>query len=118
MKSPLLLRRLRNAPLVAACLVLLTPAAFAAGPPGEILNARNPRVQEVMTIQDQFMPVLLRIPGALATATGVNAAGELPVKVYTEWPAVAGVPPMLQGIPVDVEVSGRFVARLEPFENQ
>jgi hypothetical protein len=105
--------RIPTTTLIGACLVLAFTIAFAAGPPSDLLNARNPRVQAVMAIQDEYTPVLLRLPGVVGTATGLNADGELAIKVYVESAGVVGLPPFLSGVPVDIEVSGMFVARLD-----
>jgi hypothetical protein len=90
----------------------LSAIAFAAGPPAEILDAKNPRVQAVMAVQNEHTPDLMRIPGVVGTATSRNANGELTVKVFTEFPGVGGIPRVLRGVPVDVEVTGMFEARL------
>ena len=66
-----------------------------------------------MAIQDEHTPLLMRIPGVVGTATGLNANGQLAVKVYLDRPGVAGLPATLQGVPVELEVTGMFVARLD-----
>jgi hypothetical protein len=112
MKLTLTALRTQTATLVVACLSLCATLSFAAGPPMAILNARNPQVQAVMNVQDLYTPALMRIPGVVGTATGLDANGQLAIKVYVEWPEVFGIPPLLQGVPVEIEVTGRFEARL------
>jgi hypothetical protein len=105
--------RIPTSTLIGVCLLMAVTMTFAAGAPMDILNARNPRVQAVMAVQDEWTPALLRLPGVVGTATGVNADGEVAIKVYLESAGAVGLPPFLSGVPVDIEVSGMFTARAE-----
>jgi hypothetical protein len=67
-------------------------------------------LSRVMAVQDRHTPDLLAIDGVVGTATGLSAVGKPVVKVYAERAGVAGIPAMLGGIPVEVEVTGRFEA--------
>ena len=64
----------------------------------------------VMAIQDRYTPELLAIKGVVGTATGLDANGNPAIKVYTENKIVSGIPTQLDGVPVDVEVTGKAYA--------
>lgn len=113
MKTPILNLKLRfcTATLVVLWFCSASIVSFAAGPPLGILDERNPRVQAVMNIQDQYTPALMRVPGVVGTATSLDAEGQVIVKVFTEYAGVAGIPAFLRNVPVEVEVTGMFTAR-------
>jgi hypothetical protein len=112
MKKHVTTLRIRVATLVVVWLSFVSTVSFAAGPPMGVLNEKNPQVQVVINIQDRHTPVLMRIPGVVGTATGLDSEGRLAVLVFTEFPGVVGIPAALQGVPVEVEVTGKFEARL------
>lgn len=53
---------------------------------------------------------LLAIPDVVGTAVGLTADGRPAVKLYTKAAGIAGIPDSLEGIPVEVEVTGAFFA--------
>lgn len=85
------------------------PSAAAADPQP---NARA--VARVMEVQDRNTDRLLAIKGVVGTATGLDAAGQPVVKVFLARAGVAGIPAKLEGVPVQVEVTGVFVALKPP----
>jgi uncharacterized protein YcfL len=71
----------------------------------------NPAIRAVMEVQDRATPDLMAIDGVVGTATGVDVAGTPVIKVYTERRLPRGlIPASIEGVPVQVEVSGRIVA--------
>ena len=125
----------RRARFVAACLVALLaaigltwmgcvdktelpvePQATAdKATPGEneyqILGLGNPRVVEVMSVQQQHTPKIMAVNDVVGTAIGLSARGEVVMKVYAANPLDDGaVPDQLDGVPVEVEVTGIFHA--------
>ncbi|MFQ5893424.1 MAG: hypothetical protein ACE5H5_03845, partial [Nitrospinota bacterium] len=64
--------------------------------------------------QEAHTDGLLAIEGVVGTAVGLNDSGEPSVKVYTEREGVRGVPKRLNGVPVEVRVTGRIVAQAAP----
>ncbi|HEX2500306.1 MAG TPA: hypothetical protein VHO73_02535 [Methylomirabilota bacterium] len=73
--------------------------------------ASPPGLQKAIAAQERHTNALLAIPGVIGTAVGLGASGPPVVKVFTESRAVAGVPHVLDGVPVVVEVTGKLVAR-------
>ena len=88
----------------ALALVLVTmhgPIASGAEPPG---------LQKAMQVQERNTARLMALPDIVGTAVGRDAQGQLTVKVLAARGGVAGIPANLEGIPVEVEVTGVFFA--------
>jgi len=66
---------------------------------------------KVMAVQNRHTDRLLEIDGVAGTATGLSAEGKPVVKVYAEREGVAGIPSSVDGVPVEVEVTGKFYAQ-------
>lgn len=60
--------------------------------------------------QERHTDRLLALPDVVGTAVGLRADGQSVVKVYTRTAGIRGIPGGLQGVPVEVEVTGEFVA--------
>lgn len=69
-----------------------------------------PGFQQAIAAQERHTPNLLGIQGVVGTAVGLGASGPPVVKIYTESRAVTGLPQVLDGVPVVVEVTGQIVA--------
>lgn len=68
-------------------------------------------LQRAMDVQEDHTNVLLTKRGVMGTGVGYNAAGEPAIKVFVQTQAdVAGFPQAIDDVPVDVEVTGMFVA--------
>lgn len=79
------------------------------------LNKANPKIKEVMAIQDSHTPDLMALPEVVGTATGLTDAGGIAILVFTENRVEAGViPRSLEGIPVVVKVTGKILAFKKP----
>ena len=89
---------------VAILAILLVPGgAFAQG-------RRDAAFERVREVQERHTNRLLAMPGVEGTAVGYNPSNEMAVQVFTDGPSVAGIPKTLDGIPVHVEVTGKFYA--------
>jgi hypothetical protein len=89
--------------------VQITQGLDAAG--GAILSAENPRVREVMAIQDRHTPDLMKLAGVVGVGTGMDAAGNAVIKVFSERKLPPGLlRQTLDGVTVVEEVTGRIVA--------
>jgi hypothetical protein len=103
--------RIRFSVLVVAIglALLIVGGAIAADPQA------NPRAwPHVMQVQNRHTPALMAIQGVVGTATGADAFGQPVIKVFVAHAGVAGVPANREGVPVEVEVSGPFVALAKP----
>ena len=64
--------------------------------------------------QAQVTEDWLARPGVVGTAVGLNSSGQAVVKVYTTALGAAALPQNVAGVPVSVEVTGRFVSFSDP----
>jgi hypothetical protein len=72
-------------------------------------------VKRVMAIQDKWTKELLKTEGVIGTATGVNIDGDLVIRIYTSRYGIdKDVPKVIQGIPVQAKVVGRFRRMFQP----
>jgi hypothetical protein len=71
-------------------------------------------IDRVMAIQDRHTPRLMAIPGVVGTATGLGPSGRPAVMVLTEKSGVAGIPGVLDSVPVIVKVTGEIRALKPP----
>jgi hypothetical protein len=67
-------------------------------------------LERVMAVQNRHTDEVMAIDGVVGTGTGLSASGKPVVKVFAERESVAGIPATLDGVPVEVEVTGKFEA--------
>jgi hypothetical protein len=67
--------------------------------------------ERVVAVQEKYTGALMAREGVEGTAVGYDGNGQLVIKVYTANAGVPGVPQRLEGVPVQITVSGKFVAR-------
>jgi len=75
-------------------------------------------VRQALAVQQNHTDRLLRLPGVVGTAVGLNPAGKPVVQIFVTTPDVAGLPAALEGIPVQRKVTGLFVAGSNPTTRQ
>ncbi len=68
------------------------------------------KLAPVVAVQDRHTDELLAIDGVVGTGTGVDVNGKPVVKVFTKKAGVNAIPATLEGVPVEVEETGEFVA--------
>jgi len=76
-----------------------------------VIPADDPRVVQVMALQEASTPDFFRDPNIVGTATGVDAAGEPAILVFVVDENEAAVPSTIDGVSVVVQTTGRLVAR-------
>ena len=105
---------------IIVALTFLGSSAFGVDLPEQALNHANPRVQEVMSVQEAVTPDLMSMPDVLGTAVGHDGSGELTILVYVnlegENPAASArnIPKSLRGKGVTVEFTEPFRALAKP----
>ncbi len=99
------MRKLTLFTIMAILLTFITGVIFAASPQEE-----PPGLERAITAQEKHNPQLLGTPGVVGTAVGLTAEGKPGVKVYTERAGVSGIPETLDGIPVEVQITGKITA--------
>jgi hypothetical protein len=82
--------------------------------PADAVLSQRLAIQTAIAVQDRHTPELIKIPGVVGTATALGADGQPVVRIFTERPGVAGLPARLDGLPVEVQVTGLVMARTDP----
>jgi hypothetical protein len=104
----------------ALALSFLSVFSFGAELPEQALSHANPRVQEVMTVQEAVTPDLMSLPDVLGTAVGQDDSGEVTILVYVnlegENPGARArnIPRSLRGESITVEFTEPFRALIKP----
>lgn len=76
-------------------------------------NSEN-AFERVREVQEIHTNRLMAMDGVEGTAIGYNQNDRLAVKVFTAGPDIHGIPRILDGVPVQVEVTGKFYALPKP----
>lgn len=79
-----------------------------------VLGKDSPLIRAVIAIQNRHTGNLMRIPGIVGTGTGVGLDGQPVIKVFAARAGIPGIPHKLEGVPVEVEVTGIIVAYADP----
>jgi len=95
--------------IVAAVVALTATTVYAAPPPDG-----PPGLERAIAAQEAHTRALLAKPDVVGTAVGYNAAGEAAVIVFTARPGAPDLPGKLEGVPVEVRVTGKFYAFAPP----
>jgi FG-GAP repeat len=101
--------------LAAIAAVFLLISVFAVAPAG-VLNDAHAAVRAVMAVQGEVTPDLMRQPGILGTAVGVDAADVPVLTVYVDRDAadsgkvIRSLPRELRGVGVQVQLTDKFRA--------
>lgn len=113
MKLKQLIRRLARGVLAVVAGVAIPSTTWAAGP----LTLNHPDVRAVVALQNSLTTGLMKLPGVLGTAVGLDDSGQtaaLVVYVDQDSPLradiIRGLPPQLRGIGVKVELTEKFRA--------
>jgi PKD repeat protein len=75
----------------------------------ELAAAQPPGFARAIAAQERHNPFVLSLPGVAGTGVGVDASGAAVIRVFVETHGV-GVPPVLDNVPVESVVTGRFYA--------
>jgi len=114
------IKRVRSLVGAVVLLPVLSMFAFAVELPEQALSHANPRVKEVMDIQEAETPELMAMPDVLGTAVGQDDNGELTILVYINLEgkrpgeSARNIPRSLRGQPTTVELTEPFRALVKP----
>lgn len=93
------------------CLLLVLPiATVQAAPPPD----GPPGLERAIEAKERHEEALLTTPGVVGVAVGLNGDNSPSVIIFTETRGVRRLPASLDGVPVVVQVSGKFTALQEP----
>lgn len=80
-----------------------------------VLDKHHPKIKAVMVVQDRHARSLMALPEVVGTATGLTDTGRPAILVFTKAEAAPGlIPESVEGIPVDVKVTGKIFAMKGP----
>ena len=82
----------------------LAPTCLA-GAPGQ------PGLDSALAVHRRHTLELMAIPGVVGTGVGVSPDCRAVIAIFTKDASVAGLPDTLEGIPVEVRVTGEIVAQ-------
>jgi len=120
MKTCRLMKTVLGIVSIAVALSILSVFAFGAELPEQALSHANPRVQEVMAVQEAVTPDLMSMPDVLGTAVGQDDDGELTILVYVNLEgkdpeaSARNIPKNLRGENITVEFTDPFRALVRP----
>lgn len=86
------------------------PTAPGGVPPTFSLQGQQQGLDQAIAAQERHTDRLLAIRGVVGTAVGFTAGGQPAVKIFTARSGVAGLPRTLDGVAVEVEVTGEILA--------
>jgi hypothetical protein len=107
---------------IVAAFLVMSMSAFAAELPEQALSHANPRVKEVITVQETVTPELMSMEDVIGTAVGQDDSGELTILVYVnlegKHPAASArnIPPSLRGENVTAVITEPFRALGKPIK--
>jgi hypothetical protein len=78
----------------------------------------TPDLRAALAAQMRHTPALLRVPGVVGTAVGLAPDGKPTIRLLLAQADVAGLPVVLDGVPVATQVTGMFIARSDPTKRQ
>jgi hypothetical protein len=67
-------------------------------------------IGRAIAAQQRHTPALLNIQGIVGSGVGLDAAGDAVVRIFVAAPGLTNLPADLDGVPVEVVVTGRFLA--------
>jgi hypothetical protein len=122
MKTYKLMKILSGILGITAALLVMSMLAFGAEFPEQALSHANPRVKEVIAVQEAVTPELMSMEDVLGTAVGQDDSGELTILVYVNLegknPAASArnIPQSLSGENVTAVVTEPFRALVKPIK--
>jgi len=105
----------RAALAIAACLGIQASAQQGNGPRG-LLSTDHPNVKAVMAVQRDLTPDMMKLPGVLGTAVGLDDSGQTALVIYVDRDSpsradiIGGLPSQIRGIGVKAKLTDKFVA--------
>jgi PKD repeat protein len=74
----------------------------------------NPGIRKAIEVQNRNKERLMRIPGVVGIGTGIGANGQPIIRVFTKRAGIPDIPRNFEDIPVQIKVTGMFVAYSDP----
>ncbi|SDG77906.1 PKD domain-containing protein [Vibrio xiamenensis] len=77
------------------------------------LTKLHPLIQQAITAQRKHAPGLMKIDGVLGSGVGIDASGQVIIRVFVRDTALSGIPNQLDGIKVERQVTGLIMAQFD-----
>ena len=112
MKLKQLIRRITRVALAVVAGLGIQSTTHAAG----LLTLDHPNVRAVVAVQNTLTTDLMKLPGVLGTAVGLDASEQTALVIYVDQDSpsradiIRGLPPQVRGIGVKVELTEKFRA--------
>jgi hypothetical protein len=74
----------------------------------------NPGIRKAIEVQKKHEERLMGIPGVVGVGTGIGVNGQAKIRVFTVRANIPDIPKKLEEIPVEMKVTGMFVAYSDP----
>ena len=109
------IRKIARAALVVAGMLVVQTPAWTQGA-AQNLTVDHPQLKPAIAIQNTMTADLMRLPGVLGTAVGLDDNGAAALVVYVDQDSpsradiVHGLPPQIRGVGVKVEMTEKFHA--------
>lgn len=78
--------------------------------PVDAQNGRGQGLETAIAAQEFHTDVLMSVQGVVGTGVGLGAAGQPVVKIFTERAGIPGLPRTLDGVAVEVQLTGKIHA--------
>ena len=102
-----LFTRLSSALVIIVALLVFTSSIFAQGRSSQAF-------ERVRAVKERNLARFLSLQSVEGVAIGLDKNSQTVLKVFTSRPGVGGIPAIVEGVPVQIEVSGRFYALKRP----
>src|SRR3989442_1057023 len=73
-----------------------------------VVSGQQPTLDSALAVHRRHTFELMAIPGVVGTAVGFTADRRPTIEIFTKTGGVSGLPDDLEGIPVEVQVTGVF----------
>lgn len=74
----------------------------------------NPGIRKAIEVQNRHKEQLKGIPGVVGVGTGIGVNGQPIIRVFTKRVGIPDIPQKLEEIPVEMKITGMFVAYSDP----
>ena len=86
--------------------------------PQQVMVTMPSSLSKAAAVQGRYTDGLMKLDGVEGVGLGLDLDGQPIIKVFISKPAVAGLPKELEGLSVEVELTGKFVAFGRPLSGR
>jgi hypothetical protein len=86
--------------------------------PQPVAVTASSNLSKAAAVQSRYTDGLMKLNGVEGVGLGLGLDGQLAIKVFTSKPTIAGLSKELDGLPVETELTGKFVAFARPLSGR